>query len=170
MKSEDTIRQLDDNTALRVLSHLTQRLRETMTPEQRGAVVNMDEARRAMASFIETYGAKLTDSEIKALGSNGSAGLAPGAALGLMMDDPAVNDCARDLISNPPDDTQRSVELALSGAIILGGLIGWLQTKVEIQVSRKNRETEFHFSLKKNSSSEGSLKAIAQGIRALLVR
>jgi hypothetical protein len=160
---------LDDNTALRILSHLTHQLREEMPEQQRKAVQNVGEASKAVASFLEVNGATLSEGEIQALCGNEAAGATAQRILELLIQDESVHGDANALVMNPPDDAQRSVELAVSGAIILGALVAWLQTKVDIQVTRKNRETEFRFSLKKGSMGEGSLKQVAEAIRALLL-
>ena len=67
------------------------------------------------------------------------------ALLRLMLQDPATHAVVQPLIDNPPDDEQRSVELTLAGGVILGGLVTWLQTKVEIDVQRKGGKTDFGF-------------------------
>ena len=145
MKSEDTIRQLDDNTALtrpESFDSTAPRDNDSGTAWRSGEHGRSTQSHGVVHRNVwsETHGQR-----DKGLGEQWVCRSGPGAALGLMMDDPAVNDCARtDLDIFLTTRSARSNWPCL--AIILGGLIGWLQTKVEIQVSRKNRETEFHFS------------------------
>jgi len=68
---------------------------------------------------------------------------------------------AQEVVTDPPIDDQMSVEVAASTAVVLGALVGWLQTKVDIRVSRKDGKTEFSFHVAKNAASPGVLKRLA---------
>jgi hypothetical protein len=60
-------------------------------------------------------------------------------------------------LPNPPSDVQKSPELALAGAVILGALISWLQTTIEIEMNRgKDGKLDFSFRLKKEATSGAS--------------
>jgi hypothetical protein len=51
------------------------------------------------------------------------------------------------------------VELAIASAVILGSLIAWLQTSVEIQMHRKDGKLDFSFKLKKDKTEGKTLAA-----------
>jgi hypothetical protein len=169
MSTHVSVNHLDDNTALRVLSHLTHRWREEMPKDQQGAVQNLDEATKAVAVFLEANGAALPGSKVAGPGTREANVARARRMLELMLNDESVRQDVSALVANPPDDAQRSVELAVGGAIVLGALVGWLQTKIEIKVKRKSGKTEFEIHVKKDSTGEGILKEIAKQIRALLL-
>ena len=58
-----------------------------------------------------------------------------------------------------------SVELAISSAIVLGALISWLQTKLQLKVSRKEGKTDFEFELKKQGASNSVIKQVANVVK-----
>ncbi|OKI24987.1 hypothetical protein A6A25_33920 [Saccharothrix sp. CB00851] len=75
---------------------------------------------------------------------------------------------AREVLADPPTDDQMSVEVAASTAVVLGALVGWLQTKVDIKVSRKDGKTEFSFHVVKNAASPGLLKRLADVVAGII--
>jgi hypothetical protein len=87
----------------------------------------------------------------------------------MLLQDPETRAVTEALIANPPDDEQRSIELAIAGAVILGGLITWLQTKLEIEVHRKDGKTEFRFHLRKDPTKDSLLRNTAKQVGKLLL-
>ena len=88
--------------------------------------------------------------------------------LGLLLSDPATQKVAMETVGNPPPDSQKSVELAIAGAVILGSLIAWLQTSVEIQMQRKDGKLDFSFKLKKAATDGTTLATIAKTVAKLV--
>jgi hypothetical protein len=86
----------------------------------------------------------------------------------MMLQDPETNIVVRELVENPPDDEQRSVELALAAAVILGGLVTCLQTKIEIDVHREGGKTDFRFHLRKDKGSNALIQSVAKQVAGLL--
>ena len=72
-----------------------------------------------------------------------------------------MKEVAAESVANPPADSQKSVELAIASAVILGSLIAWLQTSVEIQMHRKDGKLDFSFKLKKDKTEGKTLAAVA---------
>jgi hypothetical protein len=62
-----------------------------------------------------------------------------------MLRDDDTATIAREVVTDPPDDDPMSIEVAASAAVISRALFGWLQTKVDIRVSRKDGKNEFSF-------------------------
>ena len=88
--------------------------------------------------------------------------------LNLLLKDPRNAPQVQALIEQPPANSQPSVELALSGAIVLGVVITWLQTKVHLKVSRKGGKAEFEFELKKDAPSDTLIKTVAKTVQQAL--
>lgn len=60
------------------------------------------------------------------------------------------------------------MELAIASAVILGSLIAWLQTSVEIQMHRKDGKLDFSFKLKKDKTEGKTLAAVATTVANLI--
>ena len=71
-------------------------------------------------------------------------------------------------VENPPADSQKSVELAIAGAVILGSLVAWLQTSIEIKVNRKGGKLDFSFNIKKDATQGKTLHDIAKTVAGLI--
>ena len=156
---------LDDATVLRVLSAATEQLRGRLPQAATASVKSADEAREAVSQLLQQAGAH---SPQEILPDEGGHATQARALLRLMLQDPETCAVVEPLISHPPDDEQRSVELALAGAVILGGLVTWLQTKVEIDVERKGGKTNFRFHMKKEAAGDSLIQSIAKQVAGLL--
>lgn len=142
--TSDAIRNLDDGAVLRVLSALTEDMQANL-PASSQKIASMDDARDAVNALLTQDGA--SDSpDVDKLGSDQARTL-----LAVLAADPTTRDQVAELLANPPDDEQRSVELALAAAVVLGGLITWLQTKFEIEINRADGKTSFRFSARKDA-------------------
>lgn len=155
----DSIHEIDDRTALRVLSALTEELQEKLPDGPK--IASIEDARDAInALLVEagTEGAPNAD----AIGAGHARAL-----LAMLADDPVTHDHVADLVANPPNDEQRSVELALGAAIVLGGLITWLQTKFDIDFKREDGETSFRFRARKDAVDKDLIAETAQAVTRL---
>jgi hypothetical protein len=88
--------------------------------------------------------------------------------LKLLVDDEAARPKVERLVNFPPQDSQMSVEVAIAGAVILGAVITWLQTKINIQVTRKNGKTDFKFELHKDATDTEVIKNVSKSVTSLL--
>jgi hypothetical protein len=165
MKPE--VKALDNRTVQMVLSHLTQNLRDDIPEEQTRTVQSEQEARIAIASLLhELEPAAPSPAEI--VPEETDADRIARQTLDVLLDDPATAAKLRPLLAEPPRDSQMSVELALSSAIVLGVLISWLQTKVQLKVSRKDGKTDFEFNLNKEGASDTAIKQVAEAVKKAL--
>jgi hypothetical protein len=57
-----------------------------------------------------------------------------------------------------------SIELAIGAAVVLGLLITWLQTKVDIKISREGGETSWSFELHKDATDPKTIKEVASTV------
>ncbi|MFE7113880.1 hypothetical protein ACFU99_00415 [Streptomyces sp. NPDC057654] len=72
------------------------------------------------------------------------------------------------VLADPPTDEQMSVEHAVAAAVLLGALVSWLQTKVDIEIKRTEGKTEFRFRLTKQPASAGLLRDLARLVSRIL--
>ncbi|MFC8721048.1 hypothetical protein [Kitasatospora sp. NPDC057198] len=85
-----------------------------------------------------------------------------------LLQDPDTSSRAAEVLSDPPADEQMSVEAALVGTVLLGALVAWLQTKVDIRIHRRDGHTEFDFRLRKEAAPPGLLRELAATVARLL--
>lgn len=83
-------------------------------------------------------------------------------------EDPDTAKPAGSVLADPPADEQMSVETAVTAAVVLGALVAWLQTKVDIRIKRKEGKSEFDFRLVKSSASAPLLRELSAVIARLL--
>ncbi|WP_433190002.1 hypothetical protein [Actinoallomurus sp. CA-150999] len=83
-------------------------------------------------------------------------------------EDPDTAESAGAVLADPPADEQMSVETAATAAVVLGALVAWLQTKVDIRIIRKEGKSEFEFRLTKTASSAPLLRELSAVIARLL--
>ena len=162
------IDELDEQTVLLILSHLTLELQQVIPP-QVTSIQSEEEAREAIAALLTTTG-QLKDKIKPALivpENSASVNLARNL-LKMVLDDEIVSIKVKELINNPPRDSQMSVEMAIAGAVILGSIITWLQTKINIKVTRKEGKTEFHFEINKETTDPSLIKDVAKSVSSLL--
>jgi hypothetical protein len=159
--------QLEDRTVLMILNHLTQELVEEIPEGERRTIQSDDEARQAVVALLqETQITSVSPAEV--IPTDAQAKRAARETLNLLLNDPGTAPKVQALIEQPPTDSQLSVELAVSGAIVLGVLITWLQTKVHLKVSRKGGKAEFEFELKKDATSVTLIKTVAETVQKAL--
>ncbi|GGJ59283.1 hypothetical protein [Streptomyces brasiliensis] len=83
-------------------------------------------------------------------------------------EDPDTAATAGAVLADPPADEHMSVETAVTATVVLGALVGWLQTKVDIRIKRKEGKAEFEFRLTKTTSSAVLLRELSAVIARLL--
>jgi hypothetical protein len=162
----ETVSRLNDRTVLAALSQAT-----ADVTEQRLAgstvIASQADARAAIAALLAQQGVRVIEPESVLPDER----LDPAVArevLDLLLEDSEMHDAAEEATLNPPADTQKSVELAAAGAVILASLVTWLQTSVEIELHRKDGMLEFGFKLKKAATGEKTLVDIANTIGKLI--
>lgn len=161
--------QMDDQTILLILSHVTQELQKDLPQEQLGMIRSQDEARAAIVALLNAAGENSAQLEAAQIIPEDEENPALGrGALELLLNDEAARPKAEQLLANPPREEQMSVELALAGAVILGALIAWLQTRIKLKVDRKGGKTEFEFELEKDKTDPETIKDVAKEIITLL--
>ncbi|HEY0468591.1 MAG TPA: hypothetical protein VGC79_30560 [Polyangiaceae bacterium] len=164
--SDLTIYGLDDRTVLRILSEATMELREGLPEAERSRAATEDEARAALVTLLDLGGQTSRIDAVNAVATPGAAR----ALLSQLLADPATRAIVAPVVSDPPEDTQKSIELATSGAIVLGALIAWLQTSFELVVQRKDGKTDFSFRMRKKDTSADLLSATAKAVENILTR
>ncbi len=160
------LEQLSDQTVLLILSHLSEDLREEL-PDDSAMLQTENEAREALASLLRQAGdTSVAANEI--VPENADAADLARRTLAELHHDPALRPHIDELIANPPSDSQMSVEMAVGGAIILGALVTWLQTKVKLKVTRADGKTNFDFELQKDQTDNSIIKDITNSVKSLL--
>ncbi|MBW4504721.1 MAG: CHAT domain-containing protein [Scytonema hyalinum WJT4-NPBG1] len=155
---------LNNEAILPVLSELTSELRASLPNEEATAIQSEEEARLVIATLLEILtveeGTKQVD-PAAIISDDIDVETTGRRVLEILLNDEAISSEIEDLIANPPEDLQLSgVETAVAGAVILGALVTWLQTKIEIQVSRKNGQTEFLFEFTKPGTDTFLVKEV----------
>jgi hypothetical protein len=126
------IEQFDDRTVLGILSQVTADLHEQLPSSETSAIASLSDARAALAALLEQQGASSVDPTSIFAEDQPDPAVAR-HVLDLLSTDSETRGATAEAIANPPTDSQKSVELAIAGAVILGSLITWLQTSVEIR-------------------------------------
>lgn len=168
MNTEQQVRALDERTVLLILSHLTQQMRPS-APTGR-TVGSQDEARRAIAAFLEASGRPGAVDPASVIPAGHTTDESARMMLLALLDDPESGPLARQLLANPPEDTQMSTELAIASAIILGALVTWLQTRVKLKINRKGGQTQFEFELSKEPTAAPTVARLAQAVASVVVQ
>lgn len=88
--------------------------------------------------------------------------------LGVMLDDPSVALSVQELVENPPEDEQMSVELAIAAVILLGLLVTWLQTKMSLRIDRRDGKIDVHFDLTKAAAPPDVVKNLVKIVATAL--
>jgi hypothetical protein len=162
------IQNLDDRTVLRIVSHLTEQLREEMSDEESSPIQSANEARSAVASLLESSGVETPIQPSGIITDEAAAAEQGRALLQLFWEDETMRPKLEELLAHPPEDSQKSVELAIATAVILGGLITWLQTHIEIEVKRNKGKTEFSFKLRKEKTGDDLIKKVIEPVSKII--
>lgn len=164
--SAQIVERLDDATVLRILSHASAELRDRLPADQQTRIGSIDDARESIHQLLDSSGVAHDAMTLDRLSNPAIAR----AVLARMLAEPQTRDVVEPLIMDPPRDQQKSAELALAGAVILGSLIAWLQTTIDISVGRgEDGKTQYSFKLRKEAASSDVVKDVAKQVGGLLV-
>lgn len=166
MNLNEDLAALRDDQVLQVLGHLTEELGEAECAQQ---VTSADDARATIAALLAEAddGADIQPEQVLPDGAEIS-GIAR-SLLRELVEDEDAGPKAAPLIEDPPADEQMSVELAVAGVIVLGVLVTWLQTKVDLQIKHVDGKTSVDFQLHKDATDTELLKDLAKTVRRLLL-
>lgn len=134
--ADDILTSMPDRQVLLTLQALAYELHEALPNEERGLITDEDTASELLTSVLGT------DSE----GSADARGL-----LSLAASDPVIGPTARRLIDDPPRDEQMVVPI-LTAAIVLGAIVAMLQTRVRIEIGRRDGKNVFSVLLDKRAA------------------
>ena len=168
MSNEVVVDQLDEQTVLLILSHVTQELQKELPQEQITAIRSQEEAREAIVAFLNAAGENSVLDATEIVPEDVDNPALSRGVLNFMLHDEVARSKTEKLLINPPKEEQMSLELVLASAIILGTLISWLQTRVKLRVSRKNGKLDFDFEIEKDTTDPETLKEVAKAIIGLL--
>jgi hypothetical protein len=163
----EAIEQFDDRTVLGILSQVTADLHEQLPDSQTSTIASLSDARAAISALLEQQGAGSVDPKRIFADEQPDPSVAR-QVLALLLTDSETKNSAAEAVANPPADSQKSVELAIAGTVILGSLITWLQTSIEIEIHRKDGKLEFSFKLKKNATEGKTLADVAKTVAKLI--
>ncbi|WP_329124767.1 hypothetical protein [Streptomyces sp. NBC_01353] len=154
---------LDDRSVLLAVQYLAEDLQQGEP-----AVVRSEaEARQVICSLLTQTHVSSTAPEAL-LPTEPAALAAARRALSALGDDADTREMTAQLLAEPPEDEQMSVEAALASTSVLVLLITWLQTKVELRIRRKGGKTEVDFTIGKQAADARTLREIAMGMRSVL--
>ncbi len=159
MTAAPDLSHLDDHTILLILSYLTQELREEIPEDEKETVQTGLEARQVIGQAAALAGEQ--PASIPDLEESPEAAQAARQIITLLYQDPALQGKIDALLADPPRDEQMTVELAIAGAIVLGLVVSWLQTNVDISYSNKDGKKSFQLNIKKNAAKPALIKDIA---------
>ncbi len=162
------VESLSDREVLLVLSELTDELRESgeVGPSP---VASEQDARDLLASFLNDF----APSHAASSGAIVPGAIVPddadAAALGrdllaLLIHDDVAGDAAQSLVAEPPDDSQMALPLAIGAAVVLGLLVTWLQTKVDIEVTHEHGETKWRIAVHKDATDPAVIKDVVSTV------
>ena len=158
---------VDDNAVLAIAAIVT----EDLMPEDKdpaSSATTEDEARLVVARLLELVGGLGPVNPGEVLPEDTSDAEVGRRLLGVMLDDPSVAPSIQELVDNPPEDEQMSVELAIGAVILLGLLVTWLRTKVSLQIHRHDGQTDVVFDLTKEASSSDEVKTLVKAVASAL--
>lgn len=165
MQTNPLIQQLDTRTVENIISYLTEDIREGLPDENKSTIKSIEEANDAIIELLRTNGSMIDENPSDLVSKPEGSRL----LLQLLWNDDELRPKVDELLLNPPVDSQRSAEMALSAAVIIGGLITWLQTKIEIQITRQDGKTEFKFHFLKSKTSDNLVKDVVKPISNILL-
>jgi hypothetical protein len=154
-----TVDALDDRSVLLSLQEFTEPHRDAVAevaPTQSDAAELVSALLAADASLVS------------GLADPGRSLAAGRALLSELAGDPATEGEVAEILADPPADRQLSVAEAAGAAVVLGALVTWLQTKVDIHVSRKDGKTEFEFRYSKKASRPATLEHVVEIVAQVL--
>jgi len=162
-----SIAELHDREVLAILGQVTEDLQASAAAPS-APIADDQEARAALAAFLRTTGV-IEDATPNAIVADDIAATELSReVLTVLLEDEASSALATEAVQSPPADDQMSIELAMAGAVVLGALITWLQTKVHIKVKREAGETSFEFELLKDATDKDTIKNVASTVAKMI--
>ncbi|MFI5915220.1 hypothetical protein [Dactylosporangium sp. NPDC051541] len=156
----DEFQELSDRSVVLALQELAAEL-------PMGPVRSEDDARAVVGELLRIADVAAPDPDTL-LQAEPEANAAARRALALAVRDPDLGPAAAALVADPPADEQLAVDLLIAGGAVLAVLLGWLQTKMDLRISRKDGRTEFSFRLGKAAASPELLQSVAGTIAAVI--
>lgn len=150
---------LDDRALILVLQEYTEDLQDGSTSSGQLTESESREALRELTAGADLDG--VLDDEAAALA-------AARRLLTVALDDSESAAVVVPIIEDPPADDQLAVETAAAGLVVLGALIAWLQTKVDIKIHRKDGKTEFLFHLRKAAADPQTIQDLSNAAAQVL--
>jgi hypothetical protein len=89
--------------------------------------------------------------------------------LQLTLEDPATEPTAQETLLSPPEDQQMALDAVIAVTALLGLLVTWLQTKLEIRVSKKDGKTEVEFHVAKEAADSSTISEVVQAVKAVIL-
>lgn len=164
-----SVEDLADRSVLLALQEITEDVGSGLGQGAEGnrsrTPADMQEAQELVAEFLRVQGQP--DVAVSDLPQD-EADAAARRLLALLSSDPDTSDAAAAVLADPPSDEQLSVDSAVTAAVVLGALVTWLQTKIDIRIERKDGRSEFEFRLTKNEAPPGLLNQIASIVSRIL--
>lgn len=155
----------DDLELLIALERVSAELRDTLSPDQRAVRYTADEAAAALRQLLEREtGAS------PGVGPEGNSAWLSAAQIAFrqLEKSPDVGPIARRVRDTSGRELQMGVEVADASVVVLGLLITWMQTKVDLHIRRRNGKVEFDFRIGKGATQGTSLAPVVDAIRETL--
>ena len=162
--SADQITTLSEHQRERLLQEVLEKLLDN------GIELPVDDeesARELLAAFLSQQGGPVHSDDV----------LRPSVALetyvrdvlDLLANDDETTPVVREALDELPEETQMFVD-PITAAVVLGALVAFLQTKVDLKISRKDGKTEFEFAVRKKPTSDRLVSRVIEAIRNVTVR
>jgi hypothetical protein len=161
-----SVAELGDRDVLAALGQVTEELGANL--DEPAPLADPEEARAALAALLRETGVRPEATPQTIVADDEAAPAVGREVLSVLLTDDVSHDAAVEAVQSPPPDDQLSIELALAGAVVLGALITWLQTKVHIKVKREAGETSFEFELTKDATDPETIKEVASTVGGLI--
>jgi hypothetical protein len=144
---------------------ITENLRSQLRQEA-AAIDSEDDAVAVLASLL---GPGANEAIARFSRDEASAIDAARRLLQLTLEDPATELTARETLVSPPEDEQMSVEAVVAVAAVLGLLVTWLQTKLQIRVTKKDGKTEVEFNLAKDAADSATVSGVVEAVKSVIL-
>ncbi len=162
--SQTTLPLPDDAAVLRILSHLTDEMREELPEDERKVITSADEAREVVATVLALVDEERPSGTQGLLRDDTAAAADARKLLRVLQTDESTRPRLEELLAHPPDADQRSVVAIAATAIVLGALVTWLQTKVRIKIRHKDGKTEISVDLDKKPTDKETIKSVLRTV------
>jgi Effector Associated Constant Component 1 len=162
--TSDVLGTLSDRSVVLSLQELTEDVGHT---DPARMPLDSDEAQALVSTLLAADAGAVATPEIAAMSEKQCLTVAR-RLLAHLVEDPDTAVQTRAVLSDPPADDQMALETAITGAVVLGALITWLQTKVDIKITRKDGKSEFELRVTKNATSTRVLRDLAAIVSRLL--